>query len=69
MRRLTHRCRVARTWCVRLLNPAFNKRFLRDFVFPSVVKHATTMGSQLEQVEAYTKVRTPSNLLPTSQSN
>jgi len=39
----------------RLLNPAFNKRFLRDLVFPSVVKHATTMGSQLEQVEAYTK--------------
>merc|ERR1712014_35036 len=27
----------------RLLNPAFNKRFLRDLVFPSVVKHATTM--------------------------
>jgi hypothetical protein len=41
----------------RLLNPAFNKRFLRDFVFPSVVKHATTMGSQLAQIEEYTKVR------------
>jgi hypothetical protein len=60
---------VARTPCVRLLNPAFNKRFLRDFVFPSVVKHATTMGSQLEQVEAYTKVHTPPSLLPTSLSN
>jgi cytochrome P450 len=39
----------------RLLNPAFNKRFLRDFVFPSVVKHATTLTSQLAQIEPYSK--------------
>jgi len=41
---------------LRILNPAFNKRFLREFLFPIVVNHASTMVSLLESIGEYNKV-------------